>query len=79
VAEQGIADGQTNEEATLLRKCFEYLGEKCKNVLGLFYYKQQPMSKIAELTGDTEDSIKTIKYRCMQRLRKLYLEKQSNG
>jgi RNA polymerase sigma factor (sigma-70 family) len=78
-AEESIADGQSNEESILLRKCFEGLGEKCKNVLGLFYYKQQPMSKIAELTGDTEDSIKTIKYRCMQRLRKLYLEKQSNG
>lgn len=79
LAEDSFAESHSTEEANLLRKCFEDLGEKCKNVLGLFYYKQQPMSKIAESTGDTEESIKTIKYRCMQRLRKLYLEKRAHG
>lgn len=79
LAEVSFAEEQSIEGANLLRKCFEDLGEKCKTVLGLFYYKRQAMAKIAELTGDTEESIKTIKYRCMQRLRKLYLEKQVHG
>lgn len=77
--EEQIAAKQSNDEGRLLRKCFNELGEKCKKVLGLFYYKKQSMSKIAELTGDTEESIKTIKYRCMQRLRKMYLENKAHG
>jgi len=77
--DEDFAAEKSNDEGKLLGKCFNELGEKCKKILGLFYYKKEPMSKIAEITGDTEDSIKTIKYRCMQRLRKLYLENKAHG
>lgn len=62
-------------ESKLLQHCFSQIGRKCRQVLGLFYYKRQPLAIIAEQTGDTEESIKTIKYRCMKKLRALYIEK----
>lgn len=62
------------QEATLLRSSLAKLGDKCRQVLGLFYYKKQTMAQIATITSNTEESVKTIKYRCMQQLRKLYLE-----
>lgn len=66
--------GEQIRQSKLLTQCFSQLGEKCRQVLGLFYYKRQPLGKVAEAMGNTEESIKTIKYRCMTKLRKLYLE-----
>lgn len=58
-----------------LNAAFAELGEKCKDLLGRFYYERQPLTQIAGAMDNTEESIKTIKYRCMMRLRKIYLEK----
>ena len=49
----------------LLQHCFSQIGDKCRSVLGAFYYKKQSLAMIADSTGDTEESIKTIQYRCM--------------
>jgi RNA polymerase sigma factor (sigma-70 family) len=62
------------QQSSLLQQCFMQLGAKCKQVLQLFYYKRKPLGEIADGMGNTEDSIKTIKYRCMMQLRKLFLE-----
>lgn len=61
-------------QSGLLQECFTQLGAKCKEVLCLFYYKRKPLAEIAAGMGNTEESIKTIKYRCMMQLRKLFLE-----
>ncbi len=57
-----------------LKKCFEQLGERCRQVLGQFYYQRKSLAEIAAEQQNTEESIKTIKYRCMVRLRKLFIE-----
>ncbi|MGV8878128.1 MAG: RNA polymerase sigma factor [Sphingobacteriaceae bacterium] len=63
-----------------LKISFDQLGEKCRVVLGLFYYKRKSLAEIGLLHNNTEDSIKTIKYRCMMQLRNIYLEKyKGNG
>lgn len=62
------------EQSTALQKCFLQLGEKCQQVLGSFYYKKKSLAAIARDAQNTEESIKTIKYRCMMQLRKLFLE-----
>ena len=68
------------EQSRLLQDCFAQLGDKCKQVLGLFYYRRQSLAQIAAVTNNTEESVKTIKYRCMMQLRKLYLEQnKANG
>ena len=62
-------------ESKLLQSCFSKIGHKCRAVLSAFYYKKQSLADIAKNTGHTEESIKTIKYRCMKKLRAIYLEK----
>ncbi|HRN58273.1 MAG TPA: sigma-70 family RNA polymerase sigma factor [Agriterribacter sp.] len=62
------------QQSSLLQECFMQLGAKCKQVLRLFYYQRKPLGEIAAGMGNTEESIKTIKYRCMMQLRKLFLE-----
>lgn len=63
----------------LLHKSFVKLGIKCKQVLRLYYYKRKSMNEIASGMGNTEDSIKTIKYRCMLQLRKYFLEEMTKN
>ncbi len=65
-------------ESKLLQSCFNEIGNKCRQVLEAFYYRRQSLAAIADATGDTDESIKTIKYRCMKKLRACYLEKHGN-
>lgn len=64
-------------KSELLGRGWLQLGEKCKDVLKLFYYKRKSLVEIAGVTGDTEESLKTIKYRCMMRLRKFFMEEMT--
>lgn len=79
--EQIGADQQLQlAQAKLLSESLAALGQKCKKLLQLFYYQRKSLSEIAALEGNSQESIKTIKYRCMMQLRKIYLEKHiKNG
>ena len=56
------------------------LGEKCKNILELFYYKNFSMEKIAKKFGyKTVQSAKVQKYKCMENARKMALDKNLNS
>lgn len=62
------------EEDRYIEKVQEYLenlGEPCRQVLQLFYFFKQSMSKIAAAFSWTEATAKNNKYRCLQRLRKM--------
>jgi len=55
---------------------FKNLGEPCKQVLTLFYYMKKSMANIAAAFSWTEATAKNNKYRCLQRLRSLVVEKK---
>lgn len=63
------------EESTILQDCMESLDGSCKEILTRFYYKKESLQRIAAELSYTVESIKTVKYRCMQRLRKQFIEK----
>lgn len=70
--ENSLAQLQEEEErASYLRNLFEQLGEKCQQILHLYYYKKLPLAEIAEQLDYTPQSAKNEKYRCMQRLKAL--------
>ncbi|MCT4581943.1 MAG: sigma-70 family RNA polymerase sigma factor [Flavobacteriales bacterium] len=51
------------------------LGEKCKSIFELFYYRMLDMSSIAKKLGyKNEQSAKVQKYKCMERARNLALK-----
>jgi RNA polymerase sigma factor (sigma-70 family) len=61
-----------------LAKIFDQLGEKCRRMLSLYYYKKMPLAMIAEQMGYTPKSAKNEKYRCMQKLKALHQKNNSH-
>lgn len=52
-----------------LRAIYDKLDERCRAVLDRFYFERQDLATIAAAMGVEEESIRTIKYRCMMKLR----------
>lgn len=64
----------TDDKLNYLNRLYTRLDNKCREVLSQFYYQQKSLEEIAsEMNYDT-GSIRTIKYRCMQKLRKMHTE-----
>lgn len=57
------------ERIARLRTIYADLDEKCRTVLDRFYYERRDLASIATEMGVEEESIRTIKYRCMMKLR----------
>lgn len=61
-----------HEQIQELEQQFRKLGEACRQLLRLFYYKKASIREIAQEMSLTEKTAKNNKYRCMQNLRALY-------
>ncbi|MBC6365212.1 RNA polymerase sigma factor [Algoriphagus sp. AK58] len=58
-----------NENLKFVMGLFEKLGEKCKQVLTLFYFEELPMKEICErLDFSSEQVLRNKKYKCLQSL-----------
>lgn len=58
-----------------LDKILNSLGEKCKTILSLFYYKKQSLDQIANDLGyKNTDTVKTQKYKCIERAKLMAVE-----
>jgi len=68
---------ETEEKLKYLTKLYNRLDVKCKTVLNQFYYQKRNLEEIADDLNYDLGSIRTIKYRCMQKLRKMHAETQS--
>ncbi len=59
---------------------FNLLGEKCRQILILFYFKKQSFKEIAAaLAFSDEKTAKNQKYRCMQKAKENYTILSKNG
>jgi RNA polymerase sigma factor (sigma-70 family) len=64
--------------ADRLELCFEQIGEPCHSILKAFYLENKSMQVIADEFGYTSpDNAKTQKYKCLNRLRKLFFHEPS--
>ena len=71
-----IEETFNEEEQAYIEKVqhhFKNMGEPCRQVLTLFYFMKQSMSKIAAVFSWTEATAKNNKYRCLQRLRSMVI------
>lgn len=58
-----------------MKTALESLGEPCKTIIEDFYINSQSMQEICEKFGYTNtDNAKTQKYKCLQRLKKLFFQ-----
>ena len=61
------------QEETIIRieKAMKYLGEKCQQILLMFYYQKRTMTEIAQVLDYTNaDTVKTQKYKCIRQLKR---------
>ena len=65
------AEGRIN----YLNGLYNQLDAKCQDVLNRYYFEKKGLEEIAIEMEYDAGSIRTIKYRCMQKLRKMHLEK----
>lgn len=65
------AEDESDKAAQIVRKALEKLGEKCRELLKLFYFERCKNEEIMQrLNYATIDSVKTQKYKCFQQLKK---------
>lgn len=62
-------DHGLEERIRRLRTVYAKLDERCRTVLDLFYHEHRDLATIAKQMKVEEESIRTIKYRCMMKLR----------
>lgn len=62
-------DAASDDQLARLRIVYGTLDDKCRQVLDRFYYDRMDLATIALALEVTEESIRTIKYRCMMKLR----------
>lgn len=70
IEEFDIIQDELSPEQKLLKQYFEKLGEKCKQILSLFYYKQYNIKEImVEGNYNSENVVKSQKSRCLKTLK----------
>ena len=72
-------DTETNSERDLqftkMEGALKLLGEPCKTIIEDYYINNMSMQEICERFGYTNaDNAKTQKYKCLQRLKKLFFQ-----
>jgi RNA polymerase sigma factor (sigma-70 family) len=66
---------QGDEQADLVIKCLDTLGAPCKDLIVAFYYKKLALEDISVKLGyKNSNSAKNQKFKCMQRLKDLYIQ-----
>ncbi|MEO1052701.1 MAG: sigma-70 family RNA polymerase sigma factor [Bacteroidota bacterium] len=64
---------EKEDDLRLVVKSLDELGEPCSQLLRLYYYQKRSMDEIAaEMGYKNTDTAKSLKYKCMRRLKKIY-------
>ena len=76
VSQEVIEHEERESQIQKMSSCLVDLGEPCKTLIEDFYVNQLSMDQIAEKFGYTNsDNAKTQKYKCLQRLKRLFFER----
>lgn len=77
-----VENTSADEEAAfaVAKAAFDLLGEKCRQLLILFYFKKHDFKTIAaELSFGDEKTAKNQKYRCLQKAKENYITLSNNS
>jgi RNA polymerase sigma factor (sigma-70 family) len=67
------------ERISKLKSLYGKLDDKCKGILDRYYYQKMSLEEIGKELDHDGGTIKTLKYRCMKKLRTVYLSHYSNN
>lgn len=66
------------EQLIIAENALKELGDPCKSLLNLYYYKKKSMEQIAaEMGYSNRDTAKNQKYKCLKRLQNIYFSHTS--
>lgn len=65
---------ETDAYIDIVKKQYQHLGARCRELLNRFYFRKQNLSEIAAAFDWTAASAKNSKYRCLKQLRDLVLK-----
>ncbi|HKG06732.1 MAG TPA: sigma-70 family RNA polymerase sigma factor [Pedobacter sp.] len=66
---------EKDQQFKKMQSALQHLGEPCKTIIQDFYINNLSMQDICEKFGYTNtDNAKTQKYKCLQRLKKLFFQ-----
>lgn len=68
-----------DERISKLNTLYGKLDDKCKRILDRYYYQKMSLEEIGNDLAHDSGTIKTLKYRCMKKLRAVYLSTPSNN
>lgn len=58
------------EAKQITEALFSQLGDKCQEILRLFYYEKKPMKEIAQIMGHNSEAVsRTTKKRCLEKIK----------
>ena len=68
---------EDNNALAIARAAVSQLGDPCRKLVELYYYQKKSMQEISVLLNyKNADTAKNQKYKCMEKLRKLYHEQE---
>jgi RNA polymerase sigma factor (sigma-70 family) len=73
--ETALSDLIKRDEINEFSGVFAELSDKCRQILSLFYYDKKNMKEISVLTGYEISSMRNEKYKCIEKLRALYMRR----
>jgi len=77
VEEDLVSHEEKDIQFNKMEGALSQLGEPCKTIIEDFYIKNRSMQEICEKFGYTNaDNAKTQKYKCLQRLKKLFFQQK---
>jgi RNA polymerase sigma-70 factor (ECF subfamily) len=77
---ENVPEEEREEVFVALEKALNELGEPCKTLLELYYFKNYSIEQIAHyMKYKGNDSTKTQKYKCLTRLKKIFSEQKSSS
>src|SRR5690606_12707052 len=66
---------EKDRQFRMMERALNELGEPCKTIIEDYYIQNRSMQEICEKFGYTNaDNAKTQKYKCLQRLKKLFFQ-----
>ncbi|MBK8848165.1 MAG: sigma-70 family RNA polymerase sigma factor [Bacteroidetes bacterium] len=73
--EPGIDEKEKNLHYSIMTQVMTQIGEPCHSLLHAFYIEEKSMTYIQEAFGYANtDTVKTQRYKCMNRLKKLFFD-----
>jgi len=79
--DSGLQDKQleTAEMASRLRSAVQGLDLKCRELIELRYFRELPFNEIAEVFGESENTVTVQTRRCLDKLRAWFKERDRRG